>query len=401
MEGGARSPGTARVPGALEFAMVAAEASGDLLASAMLQGLREASDQVCAFGIGGPAMRAQGFDAWADISELSVRGYVEVLGALPRLLALRRSIARRVAARRPAAFVGIDAPDFNLGLETRLREQGIRTLHFIGPSVWAWRPERIEKIRRAADHMLLVFPFEKPIYDRAGIPATYVGHPLADMLAPTADTAAARVALELSPDRPVVALLPGSRPDEVRYMGRPFLQTAAWIHQRRPDCQFVLPAASTRLFETLRDQARQLGLDGTLPLTLVSGQSHRSMVAADVVLVASGTASLEAALIGRPMVIAYKMAEISYRLMRNRGLLPWIGLPNILCNESLVPEFIQHEATPERMGQALLTQLDDHGLRQSLWQRFTELHSTLRQNCAQRCAEAILSVCGAERGVRQ
>jgi len=389
------------VPGALEFAMVAAEASGDLLASAMLQGLRAASDQVSAFGIGGPAMRGQGFDSWADISELSVRGYVEVLGALPRLLGLRRSIARRVAARRPAAFVGIDAPDFNLGLEARLREQGIRTIHFIGPSIWAWRPERIERIRRAADHMLLVFPFEKPIYDRAGIPASYVGHPLADMLAPTADTAAARVALELSPDRPVVALLPGSRPDEVRYMGRSFLQTAAWIHRRRPDCQFVLPAASTRLFETLREQARQLGLDGTLPLTLVSGQSHRSMVAADVVLVASGTASLEAALIGRPMVIAYKMAEISYRLMRNRGLLPWIGLPNILCNESLVPEFIQHDATPERMGQALLAQLDDHGLRQSLWQRFTELHSTLRRNCAQRCAEAILSVCGAERGVQQ
>jgi lipid-A-disaccharide synthase len=205
--------------------------------------------------------------------------------------------------------------------------------------------------------------------------------------------------LELSPDRPVIALLPGSRPDEVRYMGKAFLQTAAWIHSQRADCQFVLPAASPSLFETLREQARALGLNGALPLTIVSGQSHRAMTAADGVLVASGTASLEAALIGRPMVISYKMAGISYRLMRNRGLLPWIGLPNILCNESLVPEFIQHAATPEAMGRALLSQLDDERLRQSLWQRFSELHETLRRGCAGRCAEAVLSVCDVERTV--
>jgi lipid-A-disaccharide synthase len=289
--------------------------------------------------------------------------------------------------------VGIDAPDFNLGLERRLRDHGVPTVHFIGPSIWAWRPERIEAIRRSVNHMLLVFPFEKPIYDAAGISATYVGHPLADVLNPSTDTAAARLALELPLNRPVVALLPGSRPDEVRYMGRTVLQTAAWIHRQRPDCHFVLPAASPALLETLRRQAAALRLDSSLPLTLVSGQSHRAMLAADTVLVASGTATLEAALLGRPMVIFYRMAALSFLLMRNRGLLPWIGLPNILCRESLVPEFIQHEASPEALGAALLAQLDDNSLRGRLHQRFTDMHGTLARGCAKRSAEAILGVC--------
>jgi lipid-A-disaccharide synthase len=375
------------------LAMVAAEASGDLLASAMLKGLRAEVPRLAAYGVGGRAMCAQGFEAWTGIEELSVRGYAEVLSALPRLLALRRSLARRILARRPTAFVGIDAPDFNLGLERRLRDHGVPTVHFIGPSIWAWRPERIEAIRRSVNHMLLVFPFEKPIYDAAGISATYVGHPLADVLNPSTDTAAARLALELPLNRPVVALLPGSRPDEVRYMGRTVLQTAAWIHRQRPDCHFVLPAASPALLETLRRQAAALRLDSSLPLTLVSGQSHRAMLAADTVLVASGTATLEAALLGRPMVIFYRMAALSFLLMRNRGLLPWIGLPNILCRESLVPEFIQHEASPEALGAALLAQLDDNSLRGRLHQRFTDMHGTLARGCAKRSAEAILGVC--------
>lgn len=384
---------------AISLAMVAAEASGDLLASSMLRGLREHDPSLRAFGVGGPAMRAERFEAWAGIEELSVRGYVEVLGALPRLLALRRSLARRILAQRPAAFVGIDAPDFNLDLERRLRERGVPTIHFIGPSIWAWRPERIEAIRRAVYHMLLVFPFEKPIYDRAGIPATYVGHPLADVLVPTGDKGSARLCLELPLDRPVIALLPGSRPDEVRYMGRSVLQTAAWIHRRRPDCHFVLPAASPGLLEMLKRQLSDLSDPGSLPLTLVSGQSHKAMAAADTVLVASGTATLEAALLGRPMVIFYKMASISYLLMRNRGLLPWIGLPNILCSESLVPEFIQREATPQAMGSALLAQLDDPPLCARLQQRFADIHGSLAQGCAQRSTAAILDVCNAVRGI--
>jgi len=393
-----RAPLTNDAHAAIALAMVAAEASGDLLASSMLRGLREHDPSLSAFGVGGPAMRAQRFEAWAGIEELSVRGYVEVLSALPRLLALRRSLARRILAQRPSAFVGIDAPDFNLGLERKLRERGIPTVHFIGPSVWAWRPERIESIRRAVDHMLLVFPFEKPIYDQAGIPATYVGHPLADVLTPSNDKSAARSALELPTDRPVIALLPGSRPDEVRYMGRTVLETAAWIHRQRPDCHFVLPAASPALLEALKRQASGLSVQGSLPLTLVSGQSHKAMAAADTVLVASGTATLEAALLGRPMVIFYKMAGLSYLLMRNRGLLPWIGLPNILCRESLVPEFIQREATPQALGSALLAQLDDAPLCARLQQRFADMHGSLACGCAQRSAEAIVAVCDVARG---
>ena len=388
-----RTPLADDAHGEFALAMVAAEASGDLLASAMLQGLRAEVPTLAAYGVGGRAMCSQGFDAWAGIEELSVRGYVEVLSALPRLLALRRSLARRILARRPTAFVGIDAPDFNLGLERRLREQGVPTVHFIGPSIWAWRPERIEAIRRSVNHMLLVFPFEKSIYDDAGIPATYVGHPLADVLSPSSSTSAARRSLELPLDRPVIALLPGSRPDEVRYMGQTVLQTAAWIHRQRPDCHFVLPAASPGLLETLRRQAARLRLDSILPLTFVSGQSHRAMSAADTVLVASGTATLEAALLGRPMVIFYRMAALSFLLMRNRGLLPWIGLPNILCRESLVPEFIQHEASPEALGGALLAQLDDTSLRSRLQQRFADMHGSLARGCAKRSAEAILKVC--------
>lgn len=393
-----RTPLADDAHGEIALAMVAAEASGDLLASAMLQGLRAEVSTLSAFGVGGRAMCSQGFDAWAGIEELSVRGYVEVLSALPRLLALRRSLARRILARRPTAFVGIDAPDFNLGLERRLREQGVPTIHFIGPSIWAWRPERIEAIRRSVNHMLLVFPFEKSIYDDAGIPATYVGHPLADVLNPSSSTSAARMSLELPLDRPVIALLPGSRPDEVRYMGQTVLQTAAWIHRQRPDCHFVLPAASPGLLETLRRQAARLRLDSSLPLTFVSGQSHRAMSAADTVLVASGTATLEAALLGRPMVIFYRMAALSFLLMRNRGLLPWIGLPNILCRESLVPEFIQHEASPEALGGALLAQLDDTSLRSRLQQRFADMHGSLARGCAKRSAEAILRVCESTKG---
>lgn len=393
MNGAPRTPLADDAHGEFALAMVAAEASGDLLASAMLQGLRAEVPTLAAYGVGGRAMCSQGFDAWAGIEELSVRGYVEVLSALPRLLALRRSLTRRILARHPTAFVGIDAPDFNLGLERRLRDQGVPTIHFIGPSIWAWRPERIEAIRRSVTHMLLVFPFEKSIYDDAGIPATYVGHPLADVLDPSSSSSAARLSLELPLDRPVIALLPGSRPDEVRYMGQTVLQTAAWIHRQRPDCHFVLPAASPGLLETLRRQAARLRLDSSLPLTFVSGQSHRAMSAADTVLVASGTATLEAALLGRPMVIFYRMAAISFLLMRNRGLLPWIGLPNILCRESLVPEFIQHQANPEALGGALLAQLEDTSLRSRLQQRFADMHGSLARGCAKRSAEAILKVC--------
>jgi lipid-A-disaccharide synthase len=379
----------------LKVAMAAGEASGDLLAAAVLRGLG-AHGGCKSAGIGGPAMAAQGFDCWWSIDALSVRGYAEVLMALPRLLRMRSQLDERIRHWRPEVFVGVDAPDFNLTLETRLRQAGIPVVHFISPSIWAWRAERIEAIKRAVDHMLLVFPFEKKLYDTAGIPATYVGHPLADAIALNVDRDAASRALGLNPGRPTVALLPGSRPDEIRYMGQLFIDTAAWMHARRPDIQFVLPAAGARLFETLRARISH-GSNRELPLTLVQGRSHQAMAAADAVLVASGTASLEAALLRKPMVIAYKMAWLSYHLMKNKGYLPWIGLPNILAGESLVPEFIQQQASAPVLGLTLLNQLDDESLRARLAERFAEIHQSLRRDCASRAADQIHEIVDARR----
>ena len=380
--------------GALSLGLVAGEASGDLLAAALLRGLRDRFSQLECSGVGGPALRAEGMQTWSDISQLSVRGYAEVLKALPRLLWLRSSIRRRMMARRPDAFLGVDAPDFNLSLERRLRESGLLTIHFISPSIWAWRPERIGAIRAAVDHMLLVFPFEQSIYDAAGIPATYVGHPLADVLSPVRDPAPARAALELPADAPLVALLPGSRPDEIEYMAMRFIDTAAWLHRQRSDIRFVIPAASRAILDRIKKFLDNRH-GAQLPIDLIEGQSHLAMSAADVVLVASGTATLEAALLGKTMTVCYRMAPVSYRMMRGKGLLPWIALPNILCQESLVPEFIQDQASAEAMGHALLRQIDDSSGRARLYERFAGLHATLKRNCAARGAEVIATLCAA------
>jgi lipid-A-disaccharide synthase len=371
---------------------VAGEASGDLLAGAVLQGLRERDPRMRAAGIGGPAMAAQGCDAWGSIDALSVRGYAEVLREYPRLRRMRGELGERLIRWRPDVFVGVDAPDFNLELERRLRGSGLRVAHFISPSIWAWRRERIEKIRAAVDHMLLVFPFEVEIYREAGIPATYVGHPLADAIPTAVDAAAARAGLGLAPDAPTIALLPGSRPAEVHYMGRLFVETAAWLHAQRPELQFVLPAAGSALFERLRTTIASMRLPEGMKLTLVQGRSHEALGAADAVLVASGTATLECALFRRPMVIAYRMAWLSHQLMRRMGYLPWIGLPNILARESLVPEFVQAAATPAAMGAALLAQLDDARSRERLVRRFGEMHEALRLGCASQAARVLMEL---------
>lgn len=394
------SPGPGAPAGAGEGAsprqrrigVVAGETSGDLLAASVLRGLRDAGVAPQCGGVGGPAMAAEGFERWWDISELSVMGYAEVLRAYPRLLRMRRALGERMLQWRPDVFVGVDAPDFNLELEARLRSAGLRVAHFISPSVWAWRAERIEKIRRAVDHMLLVFPFEAEIYAKAGIAATYVGHPLADAIPLQVDTEGARLRLGLEPGRATVALLPGSRRGEVRHLAPAFLATAAWLHARRPELQFVLPAAGAALYEQLRSTIPGLGLPEGLRLTLVQGRSHEALAAADAVLVASGTATLETALFRRPMVIAYRMAWLSYRIMRDRGYLPWIGLPNILARETLVPEFIQQAATPEAMGAALLAQLDDDAGRRRLAERFERMHHELRRGCAQQAARVLMEL---------
>jgi lipid-A-disaccharide synthase len=375
--------------------MVAGETSGDLLASAVLAGLQSrlgGPGGLQAAGIGGPAMVARGFDAWWPSERLAVRGYAEVLREYPALRAIRSRLRDRLLDWKPDVFVGVDAPDFNLELERRLRERGVRVAHFIGPSIWAWRGGRIETIRRSVDRMLLVFPFEQKLYDDAGVAATYVGHPLADAIPLQADVAGARRALGLPEGAQVVAVLPGSRGGEITYIAPAFVRTIAWLAARRPELVFVVPAATETLYARLRAMLAGGGLPEGVDCRLVMGRSHDAIAAADAVLVASGTATLEVALYRKPMVIAYRMAWLSYRIMKNMGYLPWIGLPNILCNETVVPEFIQHAATPQAMGAALLAQLDDPALAARLAERFAALHERLRRDCAQRAAEALLAM---------
>jgi lipid-A-disaccharide synthase len=388
---------------ALRLGMVAGETSGDLLAASVLAGLTQrlsgtapepgtSSKPVQAGGIGGPAMRDQGFDPWWSSEELAVRGYAEVLREYPRLRSIRNRLFERMRDWRPDVFVGVDAPDFNLDLERRLRASGLRVAHFIGPSIWAWRGERIHAIGRSVDHMLLVFPFEKPLYDAAGIAATYVGHPLADAIPLQADQAGARRVLNLPADRQIVAVLPGSRGGEITYIAPCFVQTIAWLAQQRPELVFVVPAATERLFARLRAMIAAAGLPAGVDCRLVMGHSHEAIASADAVLVASGTATLEVALFRKPMVIAYRMAWASYQIMKRMGYLPWIGLPNILCNDSVVPEFVQSAATAPAMGAALLRQLDDPVHARELAERFAALHETLRCNCGQRAADALLEL---------
>jgi len=376
----------------LALGMVAGEASGDVLAAALLAGLGVQADRVHAAGIGGPSMRAQGFDAWWTIDALSVNGYLEVLREYPRLRRMRNALRERLLQWRPNVFVGVDAPDFNLDLERALRSRGLRVVHFIGPSIWAWRRERIRRIAASVDRILLLFPFEQALYRDAGIDAVYVGHPLADVIPLEVDAADARRALGLPADAPVVALLPGSRPSEIEHLAAPFLATAAWLHARRPDLRFVLPAASDAGFERLKAIAARARLPSTMSLTIVRGRAHDALAAAEAVLVASGTATLEAALFRRPMVIAYRMSAISYRIMRPMALLPWVGLPNVLAERFVVPEFLQNDVQPEAMGRALLRQLDDAAHRASIVETFSRMHETLRRGCASRAAQAVLEV---------
>ena len=373
------------------IAMVAGEASGDLLAGLLLAAIRQRVAQVEAYGIGGPRMAAEGFRIDWPIDKLAVRGYVEVLRHYFEIAGIRKTLKLRLLADPPAAFIGIDAPDFNFDLEVGLREawrgQGRPVVHFIGPSIWAWRGKRIEKIKRAVDHILVLFPFEEAIYRQAGIAATYVGHPLADVIPLEPDRDGARRMLGLPLDARVVALLPGSRLSEVHYMARTFIDAAMLLGRRHSDVRFIAPMASAharRKFEAIRSERHD-----DLTLQVVDGHSHDALAAADAVLVASGTATLETALFKRPMVIVYKMAGLSAMLMRRMSYLPWVGLPNILTREMLVPEFLQETATPEALAHALDHQLlDDHN-RRLLTERFQAMHESLRCDTGMRAAAVI------------
>ena len=369
---------------------VAGEASGDLLAAPVVSALRERLPGVTCAGIAGERMIEAGATAWWHVRELSVRGYAEVLRELPRLLTLRAALRSRLLAARPQVLVGVDSPDFNLRLEMQVRAAGVPTVHYISPSIWAWRPKRIEKIRRAADRVLLVFPFEQKIYDDAGIAATYVGHPLASMISPQTDTAAARARLGLPAADPVIALLPGSRRAEVQYIGPAFVAAAALMLLREPRLRFVLPLAEPRLRALLAPALAAAGA-GAERIVLFDGCSHDCLEAADGVLVASGTATLETALFGKPMVIAYRMPATSAWIMRKMGTLTFVGLPNILAGEALVPELLQQDATPERLAEALLDMLNDRPRCERLRERFAAMHGILRRDTARLAADAIMA----------
>jgi lipid-A-disaccharide synthase len=371
------------------FAMVAGEASGDLLAGLLLDGLTARWPGLETHGIGGPSMQAHGFQSWWPQEKLAVRGYIEVLRHYPEIAGIRRQLRQRLIADPPALFVGIDAPDFNLGLETGLREKGIKTVHFVCPSIWAWRANRVEKIRAAADHVLCIFPFEPELLSRHGIAATYVGHPLANVIPLNPDRTAARRQLGLQDAKGVVALLPGSRSSEIAYIGQRFFDAAVLLRRLRPDLRFVLPAIPAQR-EQLTRMAQASGLGDVIQV--LAGQSHAALAACDVTLIASGTATLEAALFKRPMVIAYNMHPLSWRLMRKKQLQPWVGLPNILSEEFVVPELLQDAATPSALAQAVLDWLDAPERMDRLQRRFVALHHLLKRDTSQLATDAIEKV---------
>ena len=370
-------------------AMVAGEASGDFLGAHLIEALRKRFPRLQFVGIGGPRMEGAGLDAWFPMERLAVRGYVEVLRHLPALIAMRRKLTRRLLALRPSIFVGIDSPDFNLSLERRLKRAGIPAVHYVSPSLWAWRGGRLRSIAASVNKMLVLFPFEEALYRDAGVPVTYVGHPLAQS-APEGDTTeAAREQLRLPADRKIIALLPGSQQSEVRRMALTFVQTAKLIAGRQPSVHFLVPLVS-RETRAIFEQAIYAARAGELPLSILFGHARDAIAASDAVLVASGTATLEVALYRKPMVITYKLAELTYRVIRRMVYLPWVGLPNIIAGEFLVPEILQHDATPENLAQALLNSVNDPAVARRLPARLDAIRRLLCQDTAARASEALM-----------
>lgn len=376
------------------FAMVAGESSGDLLAGLLLDGLRQRWSGLSACGIGGPQMVRRGFEPWWPHDKLSVHGYgLDVFLRVGELLAIRSRLKTRLMQRKPDLFIGVDAPDFNLALEAGLRSQGVKTVHFVCPSIWAWRAERVEKIRRSADHVLCLFPFEPDLLAQHGVPATFVGHPLASVIPMAIDRAQARRQLGLAASDLVVAVLPGSRRSEIEHLAARFLQTAALLKRARPTIKFVIPAVVS-----LRACVEQIVRDAGMAdqVLVVQGQSHTVLAACDLTLIASGTATLEAALFKRPMVIAYNMSWMSWRLMRSKQLQPWVGLPNILCGEFVVPELLQDAATPQALAREAMLWIEAIESRseriEALERRFAELHLSLQGDISQLATHAIEQV---------
>lgn len=376
----------------MRIAMVAGEASGDLLAAHLIEALKRRLPDADFLGIGGPKMQRLGFDAWWPAETLAVRGYAEVLRHYREIAGVRRQLLARLLKEKPDVFIGVDAPDFNLWLEKRLKRAGIRTVHYVSPSVWAWRGGRVKNIAQSCDHLLALFPFEPPLYEKVGLPVTYVGHPLADVLPVEVNRAAARERLGLSAERrPVFALLPGSRQSEVEYMAETLVRTAVLLHERHPDAIFLVPLVSreTRvMFENMlwHCQAQEE------PIKLLFGHAQDALAACDAALIASGTATLEAALLKAPMVITYRMSPFSWQLMKRMRYQPWVGLPNIMAGRFLVPELLQGEATPENLADAVDSLLADGERLSDMAVTYRSMHQQLRQDTSEKAATAILSL---------
>ena len=382
------------VPGAgASFAMVAGETSGDLLAGLLIDGLKTRWPALTCGGIGGSQMVTRGFQAWWPSEKLAVRGYVEVLRHYLEIVGIRKQLKKRLLDQRPDIFIGVDAPDFNLDLEAALKAEGIKTVHFVSPSVWAWRADRVEKIRRSVDHVLCIFPFEPALLAAHGISATYVGHPLANVIPMQSDRSAARRQLGLQDDDTVVAILPGSRQSEIKYLASRFFKAAVLIKKAQPAIKFIVPAIPS-LKSMIEHHAKALGMCGDIQI--IEGQSHAALSACDVTLIASGTATLEAALFKRPMVIAYNMNWLSWQIMQRKKLQPWVGLPNILCEDFVVPELLQDAATPAALAKAVLHWIDAKSVAPEkikyIEQRFTHLHAQLQRNTSQLATDAIQKI---------
>lgn len=370
--------------------IVAGEASGDLIGSHLIRALKKHRPDIEFIGIAGPKMQGEGARSLFPIERLSVRGYVEVLRHLPGLLKIRSELAQFFIKTKPDLFIGIDAPDFNFGLERKLKRKGIPTIHYVSPSIWAWRKGRMGKIKRAVSHMLALFPFEPAIYEKANVPVTYVGHPLADILPMEPDKQGARESLKIKDDKLVIAMLPGSRQSEVKQLADLYVKTAKLIAQEHPDVQFLVPLI-TRETRAIFEQAMYANQAYETPIQILFGHAHMAMEAADAVIVASGTATLEAALLKRPMVITYRMPRLSWWILKRMNYLPYVGLPNILAGRFVVPELLQHDAIPEKLAETTLRMVSDKTLMQEITAEFTRIHETLRQNTEEKAAEAILA----------
>ena len=371
---------------ALRIALVAGEASGDILGSGLMRAIKAQHPDAQFIGVGGPLMEAEGMTPYFPMERLSVMGLVEVLGRLKELLARRKLLIQTLIDEKPDVFIGIDAPDFTLNIELKLRQAGIKTVHYVSPSVWAWRQKRVLKIREGCDLMLTLLPFEARFYEEKGVPVRFVGHPLADTIPLEADRAAARAELGLG-EGPVVALMPGSRGGEVGRLGALFFDAAERMLAQRPNLRFVLPCASPQR----RAQIEELLQGRDLPLTLLDGRSHVALAACDAVLIASGTATLEALLYKRPMVVAYRLAPLTYWILKRMVKSPYVSLPNLLAQRLLVPELLQDAATADALAQTLLPLLDN-GAEQTAG--FDALHRTLRRDASNQAADAVLSLIG-------